>query len=215
MIENFANQRSKAIEYATDQWNVDIVTMALGFESAPKAIEKAIESAFSKRRTIFIAATSNEGFKKKVFYPARWHNLVLPVFSTNKTGQRLPTNPAIPRRMDPYATFGEDVASATLSTDTQYLTVKSGASVATTIMAGIVACILEYVRLRTDLDPENNRPLDDTYQKIHSLNGIKSVLYMMAETGENNCFVAPWQLRNLADKDDRRLEAIYGALIDA
>ena len=189
--------------------------MALGFESAPKAIEKAIESAFSKRKTIFIAATSNEGFRKKVFYPARWHNLVLPVFSTNNYGQRVATNPAIPHGMEPYATFGEEIASASLSIDPEYLAVKSGASVATSIMAGIVACVLEFVRLRTDLDPESNRPSDYTYQKIHSLNGMKNVLYRMAETGQKNVFVAPEQLRDLGDDDDRRLRAIYEALIDA
>ena len=189
--------------------------MALGFETVPEGLEKAIESTFFKRKTIFIAATSNEGFKKKVSYPARWQHLVLPVFSTNKHGQRVATNPAIPRGMDPYATLGEDVTSASLSTDPQYLTVKSGASVATTIMAGIIACVLEFVRLRTDLDPENNRPLDDTFQKIHSLSGIKNVLYKMAETGQDNVFVAPWQLRDLANEDDRRLHAIYEALVDA
>ena len=190
--------------------------MAFGFSVAPEGIEDAICDAVSRSNVIFLAATSNEGLTQDIAYPARWHHLVLPVFATGIDGWRLHSNPGVPSEWQPFATLGDEVPSASLfgQPSDPHKCTRTGASVSTVIMASLVSCILEFVRLR-ETKNEHGRLKDWKLAKVYKLNGIKRVLSLMAEKKENNIYIDPEHLSRLGIDDCKRLERMREVLIDA
>ena len=145
--------QDKAIEWATDECEADIVSMSFGFEAENDAggydpIRRAIHDSMKNHdRTLYFAAAGNEGANiGRVMFPAR-HELVIPVYGTDAKGAFLNSlNPI--GRLDYSAMFGtlaQDIPCAGLSSEGEVRV--TGTSFATAIAAGLAGMLLEYTRV--------------------------------------------------------------------
>lgn len=146
----------QAINHATDNWGVDIISLSFGWPSTDfegyDELEDAIDKAYSKKILMF-AAASNSGGRLGRAYPAS-SSQVICVHSTDTLGTPSGFSPtAEPDNLN-FATVGESIESAwpmLLCSDSvspqKYVKSRSGTSYATPIMAGIAAFLLQYARL--------------------------------------------------------------------
>ncbi|QGA21462.1 hypothetical protein EYB26_009173 [Talaromyces marneffei] len=144
---------AKAIDYAIDEWNVDIISMSFGFPTREikdyDKLEGAIHKAYSNH-TLLFAAASNSGANLDRAYPARDENVIC-IHSTDANGNRSKFSPTALADALNLATVGEAVESSwplrlcegNNSLGTKY---KSGTSFATPIAVSIAAFLLQYVR---------------------------------------------------------------------
>lgn len=147
----------QAIDYAVEQWKVDIISMSFGFPSRDvegyDELESAIHNAYSAHVLLF-AAASNSGANLDRAYPARDENVIC-IHSTDANGNRSPFSPTALSNALNLATVGEAVESAwPVHLCETHLAVKrkSGTSYATPIAVAIAVFLLQYVRLYL---PEN------------------------------------------------------------
>ncbi|KUL84150.1 hypothetical protein ZTR_07186 [Talaromyces verruculosus] len=148
---------AKAIDYAVNEWKVDIISMSFGFPTREiedyDKLEAAIHRAYSNHALLF-AAASNSGANLDRAYPARDENVIC-IHSTDANGNRSPFSPTALADALNLATVGEAVESSwplrlcqpnnnINSIGTKH---KSGTSFATPIAVSIAAFLLQYVRL--------------------------------------------------------------------
>ncbi|KAJ0159681.1 Major intracellular serine protease [Colletotrichum tanaceti] len=145
----------KAIDYAVDEWQVDIISMSFGWPSSDfdgyGDLQEAIDRAHH-RKVLMFAAASNSGGNLGRAYPASSPHVTC-VHSTDTFGNRSNFSPTPERNAVNIATVGDSVRSAWPialcddGPDQDYLVSRSGTSYATPILAGIAAFLLHYARL--------------------------------------------------------------------
>ncbi|KAI9766109.1 MAG: hypothetical protein M1840_006816, partial [Geoglossum simile] len=215
--DNVAKQDSpyvKAITWAANECNADIVSMSFGFpeevlvENEP-VISNAILQAVQKRNgsILFFAAAANFGANQKDMFPAN-HELVISIRGTNSQGIFQDFNPP-PDRDGPavFGMLGKDVPSAWLSTYEGEIC-KSGTSVATPIAAGIAAMILGYANIcfGEQLLLKRN-PL----RKLRTRQGMLSMFSNMSTCMQEKCFyLSPFDFMVKTD-EGRRATMIVAA----
>ncbi|KAJ6088426.1 subtilisin [Penicillium sp. IBT 16267x] len=146
-----------ALDYAVNEWKVDIISMSFGFRSRDvegyEELERAIHNAYSNHVLLF-AAASNSGANLDRAYPARDENVIC-INSTDANGNRSPFSPTALADALNLATVGEAVESAwpmRYCDPPSGLKHKSGTSYATPIAASVAGFLLHYARLYI---PEN------------------------------------------------------------
>ena len=185
--------------------------MSFGFREPASTVKKAIEHCVLHHKILFLAAASNEGRNGPMYtrftFPAAYSHLVIPVISTNHLGRLSDFNPPAPRGCELFATLGENVPVRwpTVSSGER---VMSGTSTATCLAAGLVACLLEFIRTGVETAGETGRPIDPTWANIHTLEGMKAVLRLMAPD-EASPYLTPWRLQELAPNKEAILARIY------
>ncbi|KAF2018140.1 hypothetical protein BU24DRAFT_449662 [Aaosphaeria arxii CBS 175.79] len=166
---------AQAIKYAVDEWEVDVISMSLGFsmrvdgyEDLECAIKYADDSA------LIFAAASNGGGNTTRDYPARDKHAFC-IHSTNAYGNRSDFSPTALENACNFATIGEAVRSAwpeSLYThtgkmwDRTFELHKSGTSFATPIAASIVAFILLFAKLHLQDDDVESLKRHSTMESI-------------------------------------------------
>ncbi|KAK8876780.1 subtilisin-like protein [Apiospora arundinis] len=106
----------QAIKWATEECDVDIVSMSFGFESEIPEISIAIREAELRKhdKLLFFAAASNSGGNRREMFPA-CHDAVISIRQTNAHGSFSDTNPpADPYGPAVFGTLGSNVPSAWL-----------------------------------------------------------------------------------------------------
>ncbi|RAH47145.1 S8/S53 family peptidase [Aspergillus brunneoviolaceus CBS 621.78] len=143
---------AKALNYAVNEWEVDIISMSFGFHTRDvegyDELERAIHNAYSSHVLLF-AAASNSGANLDRAYPARDENVIC-INSTDANGNRSPFSPTALADTLNLATVGEAVESAwpvRLCESPSGLKHKSGTSFATPIAVSIAGFLLQYTRL--------------------------------------------------------------------
>ncbi|KAI0459791.1 hypothetical protein F5B21DRAFT_197985 [Xylaria acuta] len=177
---------AKAIRHATTEWKVDVVVMALGFETDHHDMTKAIMEAKARDILVF-AAASNYGNAMGIAFPARLHHDVICMFCTNASvtmTQGINPRPSDKRAYN-LAIFGEDVE---LGPTERKLT---GTSMSTAIGAALAARLIDFSRHK---DSRENLKGEASHLKFVA--GMESVLSKMAggPSGDGYYCVAPWRL---------------------
>ncbi|KAK8092843.1 hypothetical protein PG999_014430 [Apiospora kogelbergensis] len=202
----------KAIKWATEVCDVDIISMSFGFESDILEVSMAIREAELHKRgkILFFAAASNSGGNMREMFPAR-DDAVISIRQTNAHGSFLDTNPPV----DPYGpaafgTLGSSVPSAWLS-NVDGEVAKSGSSVATAIAAGIAAMMLDCAELGF-AQPE--RKLPPEARRLWTRQGMLSLFAKMSVcTGNERCrFLTPLKLLT---EGARSPDGIWAGIADA
>lgn len=153
----------KAIEHAAKSWEVDIISMSIGFARESDRIRAAIQAHCSN--VIFIAAAGNEGGDQpKAAFPARMRSVIC-MRATDGDGNDCSFNNwGEYDGGDKFHTLGQDVLSM-WTTQTQpkfgpFVLEKraSGTSAATPVAAGIAALVLDFVRQKDLQTPKDDQP---------------------------------------------------------
>ncbi|KAL2196896.1 peptidase S8/S53 domain-containing protein [Corynascus similis CBS 632.67] len=114
---------------ASQNWDVDILSLSLGFQHFSEAIDAALRSSASRGK-IVLAAASNNGTLRTMAYPA-WDPNVIPINSANARGRPSDFNPpAMPGKTLTF--LGENVPSAWITTTTRATTASSTTTTTTT-----------------------------------------------------------------------------------
>ncbi|GAP85568.1 putative serine protease [Rosellinia necatrix] len=173
---------AEAIEYAAREWDVDIVTMSFGFATRHEPIHMAIRAAedVRGRRIIFFAAAANEGANRDEMFPA-YLPAVISVRATDHFGSfasAFDPPPTVSNSSSPlYGTLGLNVPYSWPSPE-----VRSGCSMATPIMAGMVSLVFQLAACHG---------MDKGCQaKLRTLEGVQQLLADIAvRRGDNRYYV--------------------------
>lgn len=202
--------KTQAISHAVNTWDADFISMSFGFGRRDDTVGRAISEAIAQRRQtgrdiVFFAAANNDGLNSEEMFPASDSN-VISVRGTDYSGeflQRFNPNPWPNKRdMARYGTLAEDVPYDCANK----LCTKSGCSLATPILAGLVATVVQYVE---------HMGADRLKQGVRTRDGILQVMDRMAQItalGQNFKYIAPW--RFFEKTDEGRLALIVNALDD-
>lgn len=194
----------QAIRHAAEKWNVDIVTMSFGFPTEVKSIKDAIRTAeiIKDDSIVFFAAAANDGSNAEEMFPSNME-LVISVRGTNSNGAFVtsynPPPSAIKEDSRLFGTLGENVPYDWANED---LT-KSGCSLATPIMAGITALIIQYITYK----------LESEYIQKHvrTRRGVIQLFKAIAvHESDKHYYVAPWRLFGMGEED--RLSTVRAAI---
>lgn len=177
-----------AILHAVKTWGVDIISMSFGAVVINKGIFDAISFAAYKHVLMFAAAT-NKGKNERIprSYPARdWR--VFSISATDGLGFPSKFNPA-PQDGDlNFCILGESIESATIKGQKVR---KSGTSMATPVVAGVAALVLEFAnqtRVEGEEEVENLEWLK-TYQ------GMRALLKSMSDVvDKQHRYLVPWKI---------------------
>ncbi|TRX94162.1 hypothetical protein FHL15_004930 [Xylaria flabelliformis] len=200
-------QNTEAVVQAVD-WaiknEVDIINMSFGSEFDDINVADALDRACNAKRkkTILLAAASNNGRNSKRTFPAR-HEGVIAIHSLDGKGNdEGGMNPSRKGYFENFGTLGlgiktlwdrlpphleSSVDAWTTTATTKY---KSGSSYATPIAAGIVAnCIewIDYMWARGSLNTHQ-------YASLRKPKGIRLMLKKQSEVVGDILSVAPWIL---------------------
>lgn len=198
------SNRKQAIQYATEVWKVNIISMSFGFdEGTLPDVEKAIETAYD-RNIVMLAAVSNDGNRPRapIAFPAL-HPCVICVNSADGAGNKSSFNPQAPngrgrtRREDNFSILGENIESCWPEAIEAEGVVRrteaggtfracSGSSFATAIAASTAALIIEFGKRQRYRIPKN--------KKLRTYRGIQQVFTRMAGVDEIQGFknIRPW-----------------------
>jgi hypothetical protein len=183
--------------------------MSFGFPRRESSIRDAIHDAIVEKRNrnkeiVFFAAANNDGSNSKELFPAS-HESVISVRGTDYTGAFVNKyNPeAWPENKGPlYGTLGDSVPFDIGDPACKI----SGCSIATPILAGITAMIIQYVNYVANGDAR-------TCARIQTRAGVLRVLYYIAiPKSEDRRYVAPWEFFERNEED--RLVLIKHALAE-
>lgn len=184
--------------------------MSFGFPFIVDEIEYAVTDVNRGRRkdgkseVVFFAAANNDGFNSEEMFPASLET-VISVRGTDHTGAFINKFNPIPRPQKArgllYGTLGQNVPYDIGDNSAQM----SGCSVATPILAGIVATIVQYTNYTVGMDAE-------TRTRLLTKDGILQVLEHISVGDDfgRRRYVAPWLF--FKGKEEERLATIRHAL---
>ena len=175
------------------------MSMSFGWPERQETVANAI--AYAATRNILIcAAASNDGANRDVAFPAN-HQQVFCVHSANEMGKPSNFTPN-PLRFNPnFAVLGENVRAAWPGKKDGHSL--SGTSVATPILAAVMAVVLEFIDQKPRKTPDEKRLRDSQM--------MTKVLVAMSETVQGYHYVRPWEL--MSSKVER--ERVEGRILDA
>ncbi|TRX88535.1 hypothetical protein FHL15_010574 [Xylaria flabelliformis] len=173
----------KGIDWAV-QKNVDIITMAIGFEHKQMSIVDAVDRAHRKGIHLFSAA-SNSGNLGSMYCPAILTEQVFGIFSTDAVIRESRSLNPSPLDPDSFAIFGENVQ---LFSEEGPLV--RGTSYSTSIAAGLAATLLDFAKQETD------KPGFPELSELRKRQQLKRVFREMSRPdGRYHC-IRPWKLLN-------------------
>jgi len=187
------------------EWQVDVITMASGFENSHVGMRKAIEFAAYNEVLVF-AAASNYSSVRRVAFPGRMKHDVMCMFSTDAGVKNSRTlNPAPRSKSYNFAILGEDVSLGPMEKPL------NGTSFATAIGAALAARIIDFSR-HTDC-----QALIEEAQYLKTTDGMSAIFALLASGGHDGDYhcIAPWRLledvNGAHDRTQKRAE-ICGAI---
>lgn len=142
---------SKAISWATEVQQADVVSLSLGWEYEQTTEKRWVSNAISRamdtqnQKLLFFASASNFGGGTRELFPAR-HSGVFSIRATDHCGTHQTFNPSLPEDdgSSVYGTLG--VGVPTLRRDgIQSPIARTGTSTATAIAAGMAALVIAYI----------------------------------------------------------------------
>ncbi|KAF3912464.1 Ankyrin-3 [Dactylellina cionopaga] len=192
---------AKAIEYAVDEWHVDVISLASGLKHAHEGMRQAIHKA-SAKGTIIFAAASNYGSVKGISFPARMYPeyTLMCMFACSGMGKaKNEFNPEPKREFNNFALLGEDVPVYSHLTQKT----RNGTSYATFVASAVAGLILDFAR-QEDVQAEA-----DDLKKLSSVPGMSVVFEIMAKGGRDDnydCVVPSKLLGNtkISDREKKR-----------
>ncbi|KAH7275683.1 hypothetical protein B0J15DRAFT_475620 [Fusarium solani] len=188
----------KAIEHAKNVWNVDIISIASGFERDHALMRRAIKRAASDGTLVF-AAASNYGNIRQVTFPARMQDVICVYCTDGRAKVSQSINPAAQTtKSKNFAILGEGV-SVPPSIKEQV----TGTSVATSIAAGLAGRLLDFSRQK------DCRERIRCVGNLASVEGISAVFSHMAKGAEDykyNCVVPGRLLQHLDEGEGRAMK---------
>ncbi|KAK6524133.1 hypothetical protein TWF694_005794 [Orbilia ellipsospora] len=197
---------AKAIRHAIENWRVDIITLASGFEPDGEypALKQAIRECTSKGVLVF-AAASNHGNENHITFPANMKNEVMCIFACN--GQNKVDNKFNPqgRILCPnFAFLGEALRAYPGEK------LRDGTSYATYLAAAVAALFIDFSRQK------DVREKIEYVERLQSMDGISVMFMDMAGRGrvwgEYSC-VVPWEyVNNRPLTRERERDLICGRL---
>ncbi|KAI1752133.1 hypothetical protein F4782DRAFT_530745 [Xylaria castorea] len=194
----------QAIDWAIEN-EVDIINMSFGSEFDDSNVADALDRACNAKRkkTILLAAASNNGRNSKRTFPARYEGVIAIHSLDGKGNDEGGMNPSRQDYFENFGTLGLGIKTSwdellpeleslpnkpnTTATTIKY---KSGSSYATPIAAGIVANYLEwidYMEAKGSLDRHQ-------YASLRQSKGIRLMLKKQSEAVGDILSVAPWIL---------------------
>lgn len=186
--------KPQAIEYATDIWEVDIITMSFGFPGLDPTIDNALTHAAAKN-TILIAAASNSGNRHPIAWPARAEQVIC-IHSLHGDGDHSSYTPN--SRPQDYGILGQAVSSYWPPHFNAGISVlRSGTSGAAAIAAGVAALVLEYAQQKLPLYARPGSKMDEhVIRRLRSNAGMRIAFGLMAENRNGQNCIIPWSLLN-------------------
>ncbi|KAF4964966.1 hypothetical protein FSARC_7144 [Fusarium sarcochroum] len=214
-----ANFPTKAIKYAADVWDVDIISMSFGlrlpqtqgnkskddsmrqdYEKIIEDIKTAIRDASIRSPRLMFAAASNNGKNEHRAFSARYSPHVFCVHASDGYGEDGGINPKTEGGLN-FMTLGMDLelfGKREFPKGGRLIpkyspVVKSGTSLATPVAAGIAATVL-------DLGARVRRFDDKIGKKLRRPEEMEKVLRLMSEAkndfGGRLHYMAPWRFWN-------------------
>ncbi|KAF2177989.1 subtilisin-like protein, partial [Zopfia rhizophila CBS 207.26] len=172
---------AKAIIWATEHCDVDIIVMPFGFKKSHETIDKAILFAHEKSKVMF-APAGHEGPDGPRAYPAR-SPFVIAMHIADGYGRDAGFNPSPLEHDDNFSTLGFALVPDIWG-PRQVL--RSGADVAVAVATGIAACLLEYALSMLPLTSSDDK------QWLCSSDGIRELLRLVSTKKDGYRFIAPW-----------------------
>jgi hypothetical protein len=174
--------------------------MSFGFQEQNESIRQAIQLAHSADIIMF-AASHNDGRNRSTSFPANSAN-VISIGATNSQGKDSQFSASCAgSRHYHFTTFGERVVSLG--------SLKSGASYATPIAAGIAALAMDYIGYLPDIEfypaPPKAAQTDEGREKVRAdrqeitrriktLEGMVTVLRHLSQDTGDYFYLTPWVL---------------------
>ncbi|KAF3926614.1 M-protease [Arthrobotrys entomopaga] len=181
---------AKAIDWAVDTWNADIISLSFGFDNDHDLIDAAIDRAILKGKLIF-AAASNGGGRKARTRPATNSGVVC-IHACDGLGNRGDMSPNPQPNTYNFTTLGVGVPSRLRKGLETKEVWKSGTSFATPIAAGFAANIMEFANLCCTLS-DHRRAL------LRKARGMVAIFNRMSTERDGYQFVYPprlWDEKN-------------------
>jgi hypothetical protein len=157
--------------------------MAFAFSQPDYTVSNAIRRARGRRDRLFFAAASNNRYYSEdpVGFPANLDD-VIRVNSCSHTGSRSSFSPLGNSRGDSLGTIGEEMLAAVPCAEHEAVAGEReqrmrGTSVATAVLTGIAALVIEFSRLGTAPRIDINRPPEAVTAELLTNMGMKRVLY--------------------------------------
>lgn len=168
--------------------------MSFGWPRHFPNVEQAIDYATS-RHVIICAAASNNGVNDNVAFPANYGPVIC-VHSVTDMGRPSEFTPSPLESSPNFAVLGENVCAAWPGLkDGQS---RSGTSVATPILAAVIALIIEFV---------DQKPCKTSHDKrVTTPGGITALLRAMSKVERQYHLVQPWTLLT-AEVSRKRVES--------
>lgn len=170
------SRRMQAINFASNEWQVDMISLSFGFQRGIPSIQKAIDKAVSPdRNIIMLAAASNDAANTPRAYPAS-HDRVICVHSADGLGNRSKFNPTAVEGTDNFCVVGENIEAAWPSRQTEYQGVRrmSGTSFATPVGVAVAAFMIDFMEKNV---PEHTEWLTP----LRSYRGIRAIFNSLSQ----------------------------------
>ncbi|KAI1089240.1 hypothetical protein F5B19DRAFT_467985 [Rostrohypoxylon terebratum] len=173
---------AKAIDWAVEECDADIISMSFGFEEENELIDSAVDNAIEAGKLIFAAASNNGGITGRA-RPARYEGVIC-VHATDGKGNKGGMNPTPLINDDNFATLGVAVPSKWKSKEVW----KTGTSFSTPIAAGFAADVLEFINWRC------TRLTSRKHKLLYKKRGMQAMFRKMAEHRDGYDFIHPGRL---------------------
>ncbi|KAK4206459.1 hypothetical protein QBC37DRAFT_300762 [Rhypophila decipiens] len=169
-----------AIDWAVNEWKVDIISMSWGFHDESSGADR-LDTAIDRVKVdkLMFAAASNKGGNQKRSKPALKANVIC-VHACDGMGNKGDMNPNPIKKGDNFAFLGVKVRSEWKKKPVY----KSGTSFATPIAAAIAANILEFANFHCDLSA-NQRA------KLFRCDGMTEIFRRMSTERDGYDYVQP------------------------